>query len=165
MQCPECNTPNRDDAAFCGVCKRLFRTTPVRSSRAPAPEAPPPGGFWAALLDRLSGRPSKPVSNVPDPDASVLSELTAAFQEACPAFWRSAELHVPVEEPARALVTRGDDPHEFLEPSHRLLAAIAAFAASHGAGVEPQRSYVIVIERQPDGRWNTRCAIESARNR
>jgi hypothetical protein len=117
------------------------------------------------LLDRLSGRPSRPVSATPDPDTSALSELTDAFQEACPAFWRSAELHVPVDDPTRALVTRGDDPYEFLEPNPRLLAAIAAFAASHGTAVEPRRSYRIVVERQPDGQWNTRCAIEGGNNR
>lgn len=159
MQCPECNTPNRDDTAFCGMCKKLFRTAPHRSSRPPPPSPTPVGGFWHALLERLSGAPSPPM---PPVDGSTLEEVAAALQAACPALWRSAELRISVAEPARSIVSRGDDPHERIELTPRLQDALREFARGHSVAVQAGRAYLVVVERQPDGQWTMRCAVDAA---
>lgn len=160
MQCPECNTPNRDDAAFCGMCKKLFRTAPPRSSRPPPPPSSPssPSGFWHALLERLSGAPPAPPAT--PADAAALQELGAALHDACPSFWCSAELRISPVDPRKSIVARGDDPHEHLDLTPRLVGAIQGFVRAHASGTSAGRGYLVVVERQRDGQWTIRWAVQ-----
>jgi hypothetical protein len=98
-------------------------------------------------------------------DGSTLQELAAALQAACPTFWRSAELQISLAEPARSVISRGDDPHERLGLTPRLVDAIHHFVRGHAAGVGAGRAYIVVVERQPDGQWSVRCTVDGAHGR
>jgi hypothetical protein len=142
---------NRDDAAFCAMCKKLFRT-PVRRSAPPPPprvETRSASGVWQALLDRLGARER---SGSPFGD-----ELVAALEDACPTHWPAAELRIALDAPQAATLTLpGTTEHRGL--SSRLRTCIDTLARDHARTV---RGYVITIERQPDASWSLRWSVES----
>lgn len=69
MRCPDCDTVNRDDAVFCGMCKRSFRAKPPRRSAPPTPPTRTPSGVWRALLDRLGASRESATPDAPSPSA------------------------------------------------------------------------------------------------
>ena len=155
MRCPECDTMNRDDAAFCGMCKKLFRAAPRRSAPPPPPsESRSPSGVWRELLERLgASRDAAPAAG-----DRHMGELVDALKTACPPAWRIAELCVPLADPSR-MTMRCPDDGTLLAVPVSLRVAIDGYVLAHAAKGRSLETHVIVVERQADGTWTLRWSI------